>query len=45
MSLIDSRRERQNLAGGGPTRPPRLWKLSAMLAVVLYLIWFLGRYS
>lgn len=47
MSRFDVRDERRGLGGGGPraTRPPRLWLLLAMLAAVLYLIWFLGRYS
>ena len=42
MSLLQIRRERKEV-GGGPTRPPRLWKLVATLAVVLYLIWYLGQ--
>ncbi len=28
---------------GGPTRPPRLWKLVVALLLVLYLIWELSR--
>ena len=42
MSLIEIRRERRQGAGG-PVRPPRLWKMLLTLAVVLYLIWYLGR--
>ena len=42
MSLLQIRRERKEGAGG-PNRPPRLWKLLIGLAVVLYLIWYLGQ--
>jgi len=42
MSLISIRRERRQEAGG-PTRPPRLWKLLIGLAIVVYLIWYLSR--
>jgi hypothetical protein len=42
MSLIGIRRDRRQ-QGGGPTRPPSLWKLLLTLAVVLYLIWYLGQ--
>jgi hypothetical protein len=45
MSLINIRRERKELAGNTPARPPSMWKLLLMLAVVLYLIWFLGQHS
>jgi hypothetical protein len=45
MSLLSIRSERKDLAGINPARPPRLWKLGLMLAVVLYLIWYLGRLS
>lgn len=43
MSLIDIRRERRR-GFGGPTRPPRTWKLVLTLLVVLYMIWYLSRY-
>lgn len=42
MSLISIRRERKQ-GSGGPSRPPALWKLLATLAIVLYLIWYLGQ--
>jgi hypothetical protein len=42
MSLLQIRRERKEGAAG-PTRPPRLWKLLITLAVVLYMIWYLGQ--
>lgn len=42
MSLLEIRRERKKDAGG-PGRPPRLWKQAVTLAVILYLIWYLGR--
>jgi hypothetical protein len=42
MSLIGIRRERRS-AQGGPSRPPRLWKLLVTLGLILYLIWHLGR--
>lgn len=42
MSLIEIRKDRRRTMGG-PTRPPRLWKLALTLAVVLYLIWYLSR--
>lgn len=42
MSLLEIRRERKK-DGGGPFRPPRLWKQALTLAVILYLIWYLGR--
>jgi len=45
MSLIEVRRQRKNLAGSNPTRPPRMWKLVLALAGVLYVIWYLGRLS
>lgn len=41
MSLYGIRNERK--AGApGPTSPPALWKLVAMLAIVLYMIWWLA---
>jgi hypothetical protein len=44
MSLLQIRRERKEGAGG-PTQPPRLWKLLIGLVVVLYLIWYLAQRS
>jgi|MudIll2142460700_1097286.scaffolds.fasta_scaffold3386470_2 hypothetical protein len=45
MSLLDQRRQRKDLAGDNPSRPPRMWRLLLALAAVLYLIWFLGQRS
>lgn len=45
MSLIGIRRERKQDSGGGPTRPPRLWKLLVALALVIYVIWQLSQSS
>ena len=42
MSLIEIRRDRKG-QGGGPIRPPRLWKLIIALALVLYIIWQLSQ--
>jgi hypothetical protein len=42
MSLIEIRRERKQ-GMGGPTRPPKLWKLLVALAAVVYTIWYLTR--
>jgi hypothetical protein len=44
MSLIGIRRERRGLHGG-PVKPPSLWKLVLMLALVMFAIWWLGRLS
>jgi hypothetical protein len=44
MSLIEIRRDRKR-GMGGPTRPPRLWKLALALILILYMIWYLGRAS
>lgn len=43
MSLIRVRRERKE-AFDGPGKPPRLWLQIAKLAVVLLLIYYLGRF-
>jgi hypothetical protein len=43
MSLIEIRRDRKR-GSIGPTRPPRLWKLLAALALVIYAIWYLSRF-
>jgi hypothetical protein len=45
MSLINIRRERKEDAGRNPAQPPSMWKLWIGLAVVLYLIWYLGQRS
>jgi len=45
MSLLKIRRERKLMAGDNPSQPPRLWKLLLALAVVIYLLWFLGQRS
>lgn len=45
MSLTSPGTERKRPSAAGSARPPRLWILLAMLAAILYLIWFLGRYS
>lgn len=42
MSLINVRRERRK-QGARVKRPPSLIKLLVMLALVLGLIWYLGR--
>lgn len=42
MSLIELRRERRK-QGGGPTRPPRTWKLILGLAFVVFMLWYLNR--
>lgn len=44
MSLIRIRRERKEQAGG-PTSPPRLWKLAAGFALVAALLWYLARFA
>jgi hypothetical protein len=44
MSLIEIRRERRS-QGGGPTRPPKLWRLLIALAVIAYLLWYLSRFT
>lgn len=43
MSLIGIRRDRKQQGGGAPSKPPALWKMLATLALVLYLIWYLGQ--
>jgi hypothetical protein len=45
MSLIRVRRERKEDAGNNPAQPPKMWKLVVTLAIVLYLIWYLGQRS
>lgn len=42
MSLLRIRRERR-AEGSGKERPPRLWSMLLGLAVVLFLIWYLGK--
>ena len=42
MSLIEIRRERK-MGAGGPTRPPRLWKMVLAFLLVIYMIWYLSR--
>lgn len=42
MSLIRIRRERRDGAAG-MKKPPALWKLVALLILVIILIWYLGR--
>jgi hypothetical protein len=42
LSLIEIRRERRQ-GSGGPTRPPRLWKMLLTLGVVIFLIWYLSQ--
>jgi hypothetical protein len=42
MSLIEVWRDRRR-GSVGPTKPPRLWKLLASLAIVGYMIWYLSR--
>ena len=44
MSLIRVRRERRK-QGARVKRPPSLVKLILMLALVVGLIWYLGRFS
>lgn len=43
MSLIEIRRDRKRQSGG-PTRPPKLWRLLLALAVIAYLLWYLNRF-
>lgn len=43
MSLIKVRRERKE-AYVGPGQPPKLWVQIAKLAVVLLVIYYLGRF-
>jgi hypothetical protein len=44
MSLIERRRERR-VGFGGPKGRPKTWKLVLGLLLVLYMIWYLGRYT
>jgi hypothetical protein len=43
MSLLSIRRERRE-EHRGPNRPPNLWKLLVGLAIVLFLLWYLGQW-
>ena len=44
MSLIEIRRDRRTGYGGPKPRPPT-WKLVLGLLLVLYMIWYLSRYT
>jgi hypothetical protein len=43
MSLLSIRRERRE-EHRGPNRPPNLWKLLVGLAIVVFLLWYLGQW-
>jgi len=45
MSLIRVRRERRELSGSGPKKPLAPAKLLVLLALVLFIIWWMDRFA